>query len=146
VCAIQTHIHTTRSALFPQPEIKTDVSAVAKDQRTSVSFDRQEARFVGLDEPTLHTLKKSYPTINVESELEKMVAWLLTSPKAKKRKGNITFILNWLNNASPSPLFKSAEQTQEVNADLPLDPMLDHYLRDLWKGREYLLELNKKKS
>lgn len=117
-----------------------------KDCRASVCFDRKEARFVGLEGIPLEQLRKSFPTINIESELEKMTVWLLHSPKGKRRKGNINFIMNWLNNASVSSSPHKTEEKQEVKNDLSLPTLFDQYLSDLWKGKEYILELNKRKS
>lgn len=118
---------------------------MAKENRTSVYFDRETLQFVGLDVVQMQQLKDTYKGVNVDVEFKKMVLWL-TSSKGMKRKGNIGFILNWLNNASPQgTVSPTTEQFDLWNEDSPLRPLMENYLRDLWKGREHILELNKRK-
>ncbi len=114
---------------------------VAKDKRTSVYFDREKLTFVGLDKAQIKQLKDTYKGIDVDSELKKMGLWL-TSSKGNKRKGNIGFILNWLNNASPETTAKINQQLDLYEVDSPLRPLLQEYLQDLWKDREHILEFN----
>lgn len=115
---------------------------VAKDKRTSVYFDRVTLQFIGLESAVIKQLKETYKGIDVDSELKKMSLWL-TSSKGKKRKGNIGFILNWLNNASPSEAPTVSEQLDMLDQDTPLRPLLQEYLQDLWKDREHILEFNR---
>lgn len=115
---------------------------MAKDKRTSVYFDRDKLHFVGLEDAHIKQLKETYKGIDVESELKKMVLWLISS-KGKKRKGNIGFILNWLNNASPSTAPSVSEQFDLMEQDTPLRPLIQEYLKELWKGKEHILEFNK---
>lgn len=115
---------------------------MAKNKSTSVYFDREKLCFVGLEDAHLKRLREIYKGIDVNSELKKMGLWL-TSSKGIRRKGDIGFILNWLNNASPSNQFPSTNQNQDfIEYDSPLRPLLLDYLADLWKGKEQLLEFN----
>ncbi len=119
---------------------------VAKDKSTSVYFDRERLQFVGLEAAELKRLRETYKGVDVDSELKKMSLWL-TSPKGKKRKGNIGFILNWLNKASPSIASPTiSEELDLYEFDSPLRPLLLDYLKDLWKGKEHILEFNKIKK
>lgn len=116
---------------------------MAKDKRTSVYFDREKLAFINLEDAHIKHLQEIYKSVNVESELKKMGLWLLSS-KGSKRKGNIGFILNWLNNASPDS--KVPTTTQQLNLyeyDSPLRPLIHEYLKELWKDREHILEFNK---
>ncbi len=113
---------------------------VAKEKRTSVYFDRDKSQFANVDEALIGRLKDMYPGINVSLELKKMCLWLL-SPKGLKSKGTINFITNWLGNA---PVTKTTEP--EIELDTPLRPELNAYLKELWKGKEYLLTINKRKN
>jgi hypothetical protein len=114
---------------------------VAKDKRTSVYFDRETLKFVGIDDAVKKQLKETYKGIDVDSELNKMAIWL-TSSKGKKRKGNIGFVMNWLNNASPSTAPTIKEHYDLLESDSPLASLLQDYLKDLWKNREHILEFN----
>jgi hypothetical protein len=88
-------------------------------------------------------LRESYKGIDVANELNKMKFWLL-SPKGASRKGSINFIINWLNNALDSKPAQSVQNYEETPSSLR--PYLDEYLKELWKGREHILEMNKRRS
>jgi hypothetical protein len=118
---------------------------VDKDKRTSVYFDREKLQFIGLEEAHMKQLKDAYKGVDVDIELKKMGLWLI-SPRGKKRKGNIGFIINWLNNASPSQAPTNNEQLDLYEQNSPLRPLLDAYLKEVWKGREHILEFNKIKK
>lgn len=133
--------HYQKYVIIPRPKILT-CEYVAKDKSTSVYFDREKLLFVNLEDAYLKQLKETYKGVDVDSELKKMGLWLLSS-KGNKRKGNIGFIINWLNNASPS----TTQAPQEpIEQDTPLRPYLNEYLKELWKGREHILELNTRRK
>lgn len=117
---------------------------MAKDKGTSVYFDRDKLHFIGLDTAHLQQLKDTYPTVDVESELKKMGLWL-TSSKGTKRKGNIGFIINWLNNASPKTPIE--QEPDLLEQDTPLRPWFDTYLKELWDKNNalHILEMNKRR-
>lgn len=115
---------------------------MAKEKRASVFFNRETFEFVGLKEDYINQLKSTYIGIDVDKELKKMGLWL-ASPKGDKRKGDTGFILNWLNNASPSKALLCSQQSESDQHDCPLRPFINDYLKDLWKGREHILEFNK---
>lgn len=113
---------------------------MAKDKRTSVYFDREANKFRGLDSQILKQLEETYDGIDIAYELGKMNLWLL-SEKGRKRKGNIGFILNWLNNATPMPPTIN-EQFDLMQSESPLGHLVREYLMDLWKDKEHILEFN----
>jgi hypothetical protein len=134
--------HYQKYVIIPSLKNLYEVN-VAKEKSTSVYFDREKLQFVGFEDAQLKQLKETYKGVDVDSELKKMSLWL-TSPKGKKRKGNIGFILNWLNKASPSASSPTVnEELDPYVLDSPLKPLLLDYLKDLWKGREHILEFNK---
>jgi hypothetical protein len=106
---------------------------MAKGKKNLVHFDRQNNCFVGIDPACMEELRKQYPEKDVHMELIKMKNWLLT-PKGKDLVGSINFIRNWLS--------KTFENKPAIEYDTPLRPLLNDYLKDLWKGREHILELN----
>jgi hypothetical protein len=113
---------------------------MAKDKSSSVYFDRDNNKFYGLDSQIINQLEETYDGIDINNELKKMGLWLL-SDKGKRRKGNIGFILNWLNNATPMPPTNS-EQLDLMQSNSPLGHLVRDYLMDLWKNREHILEFN----
>jgi hypothetical protein len=113
--------------------------------KESIYFDRSTSQFLGTKE-AIKQLHDTYKGIDVTCELNKMALWL-NSSKGLRRKGNIAFIMNWLNNATPSTAI--AERTDPI--DTTLEPIMNDYRKDLWKEREHILEFNtfrrqKKKS
>jgi hypothetical protein len=110
---------------------------MAKD---SVHFDRQCNSFVGLDSQVLVQLRETFVGVDIDQELKKMCIWL-QSDKGKRRKGNIGFIMNWLNNATPMPP-TDAEHLNLMQSQSPLGHLVRSYLQELWKDREHIFELN----
>lgn len=113
---------------------------MAKDKRTSVYFDREANKFQGVDSQILKQLEETYDGIDVPGEIKKMQLWLM-SDKGKRRKGNIGFILNWLNNATPMPP-TTTEHLDLMQSDSPLGRVVREYLMDLWKDKEHILTFN----
>lgn len=113
---------------------------MAKDKRTSVYFDREKLEFVGLDDVVKKQLIETYQGIDLDRELNKMKIWLGSS-KGKDRKGTIGFIMNWLQNATPSIPHVSID-LDLMESDSPLGLLLQDYRKDLWKNRENILEFN----
>lgn len=112
-----------------------------KDKKNSVYFNRESFQFEGLTDAVLMQLKEAYSAIDVKAELAKMCLWL-QSQKGKARKGNIGFILNWLNNAAPSKAPSVVNQISWYDDDSALSPFLREYLQDLWKNREHIFHFN----
>lgn len=115
-----------------------------------VQFNREHLLFSGLTEADIESLQKRYKEVDVRNELTRMIVWL-NSPKGSARKGTMTFIVNWLENA-----VETAVRLGEANSGSIADvlcqrhegaiEMLKEYLKDLWKNRESLLEFNTKSS
>jgi hypothetical protein len=120
----------------------SDGYSVNKDKGTSVHFDREKCSFVGLTEIDIKNLKDSYPGVNVEAEMKKMGFWLKSS-KGIKLQGNLGFIMNWLNKATPQANIPHSQVEIPVQQS-PLRPLIDLYNKELWKGREHILAMNKK--
>ena len=105
-------------------------------KENGIYFDRNSLKFIGIDETQLQQLQDTYAGIDITQELNKMSLWLQSS-KGLRRKGNIGFIMNWLNNATPSlPL------TKEEPVDVSLEPIMQEYRKGLWQGKEHILEFN----
>lgn len=100
---------------------------------------------MNLNEEVLALLRDSYKGVDIDSELKKMVLWLL-SPKGKTRKGEIGFIMNWLSNAPVTKKQQDVPTSDDTAGTSSLRPYLDDYLKELWNGREHLLLLNTRKS
>lgn len=102
-----------------------------------VAFDRKTFEFTGLDDKILEQLKRTYPHIYVEQELEKMKLWLL-SAKGSRRRGNLQFISRWLGRAEPS-------SPVALNNDQSVLRAVEEELASLHRDREWLHELNTKR-
>lgn len=139
MCVADTVSHYQKYIIICQKNLPCVI--LAKEKCISVYFDREKIQFIGLEGELLKRLKRAYPGIDVDSELNKMMLWL-TSPRGTARKGTMAFIMGWLNRLNPAPIL--AENNS--GSDTPLRDELDSYLKDLWKGREHLLEMNKRKS
>jgi hypothetical protein len=118
---------------------------VAKDKCSSVHFDRVKRQFVNLKEDDLVLLRESYVGVDIDAELKKMSLWLL-SPKGKLRKGEMSFIMNWLSNAPVTKKQQDVPTSDDTAGTLSLRPYLDDYLKELWNGREHILQLNTRKN
>ena len=105
---------------------------------TFVYFDRVKKEFEGLDEAVMAQLKDVYADINIDKELKKMALWLVN--KGKTRVGNMGFIMNWLNKATPSP--PSITRPLDMLEYNPLGALYFEYRKELWKDKEHILEFN----
>lgn len=111
---------------------------MARKKDNSVHFDRESRSFVNISPEIRSDLDKSFPEVDIEAELTKMKYWLL-SDKGAKRKGEIIFITRWLSNAPVSMKQLPPKEHKETS----IRPILNDYLKELWTGREFLLDLNK---
>ncbi len=116
---------------------------MAKEKRASVYFDRETLSFVGITEPIKTQLSDVYPKVDIDKELIKMSLWL-QSPKGKKYRANINFVMSWLSNACPSQ--QNGEQYYIGSPNSPLVELVNEYLKELWKDSEHILEFNTKKT
>lgn len=55
------------------------------------------------DQEWLQTLKETYPSLDVEAELKKMKAWLLSNYPSRQKKNFKRFAINWLNKEVDKP-------------------------------------------
>jgi hypothetical protein len=105
--------------------------------KSDVYFGRSSGVFVGLNADLREELHRKYPLIALEKEFARMTSWLL-SPKGKSRKDTIGFIINWLNNATPSPSDAPKDAPNEE-----ISNMLNFYLEELWKAHPHLYMFNR---
>jgi hypothetical protein len=112
---------------------------MAKRKTTSVSFDRKTNSFTGLEGDVLAQLLATYKGIDVQKELGKMSLWLM-SDKGKDRKGELSFIMYWLNRVRAEPIVSQSDHSE---TNLPLGHLLNDYLTDLWKNSSHIHEFNR---
>jgi hypothetical protein len=66
-------------------------------------------------EPTVTDIRmmmRTYPNINLESELLKMEAWCYSNPgKRKTDRGILKFVNSWLSRAKPTPTIRSTRDS-----------------------------------
>jgi hypothetical protein len=105
-----------------------------------LALDTAKKRIIGLTDAQISYLKEIYSNVDVDQEIKKMAFWLMIPENLQKNVG-IGFMLNWLNNATNKPI-KQKAFLDLLQADTPLRPVLMDYLKELWKGKEKLLEFN----
>ena len=66
--------------------------------------------------------KDTYPAVNVEQELKRMIAWLDSNPtKRKTRKGVAKFINSWLSREQDrGGTYRNSEKRQEYDVEAAL--------------------------
>jgi hypothetical protein len=116
---------------------------MAKEKRASVYFDRETLSFVGIDALVKKQLSDVYPKVDIDKELIKMSLWLQT-PKGKKYRATIGFVMSWLSNACPA--HNTGQQYTIGDPDSPLVELVNDYLKGLWKDSEHILEFNTKRT
>lgn len=68
-----------------------------------------------LQDNDLIMFKQVYTAIDVDFELRKMIAWLVSNPsKRKTRRGVMKFINGWLSRAKPEPINQQQSQRQHI--------------------------------
>ncbi len=66
-----------------------------------------------LQDNDLQMYRQVYEQINVDAELKKMIAWLMSNPSQRKTKrGILRFINSWLNRAKPEPVQANTSQKE----------------------------------
>lgn len=108
---------------------------------SDVFFDRALGQFAGLTQERLSNLAETYPGVDVTGELRRMCLWM--KEKGQRRKGNMAFIMNWLSKATPT--MKVSIAVSGTPEDESSQEILNEYLKELWKDREHLLLMNKRR-
>lgn len=74
-----------------------------------ISFSFEERKFLHLDERDLLQWKETYPSIDINIEMKKMIEWCLSNEKkSKSKKLWRKFITNWLSNANEKAINQQA--------------------------------------
>lgn len=111
--------------------------------KQDVYLDRKTGQFANMTSAHLQKLAKQFPDVNLNEELDKMVHWLMTSPKGVTYQGNLQFIRNWLVRCT-STVRQNVEALTQQEAYIP--NAMEGYLDELWKGKQELLKRNTKTS
>ena len=75
-------------------------------KKPSLKYNRDRKEFENMSEEFLDSLKKIAPSVNINTELERIKDWLLTHPNGKRKKAFERFIKQWI---------KKAEDTIQYN-------------------------------
>lgn len=82
----------------PQEKIEEGDKSPSSARSEKVEFDAHRGKFNNITEQQLDLWRAAYPAVQIETELNKMAAWLVSNPK--NRKSNYPkFINNWLSRA-----------------------------------------------
>lgn len=101
-----------------------------------IFFDRTKNQFVGLTEDMMIELKKKHTQQDIDTQLDKMAAWLI---KHKRTVGTLEFIKNWLNRSYKPEVAVALPQPTKKQKQ---DTIYELYLRELWMNSEKLLSFN----
>ncbi len=71
----------------------------APSPKVNVSFDYQTGNFANVPQASLDKWAKAYPSIDVQRELAKAGAWMLSNTSPGQRKKHATFLNNWMGKA-----------------------------------------------
>lgn len=84
----------------PQPHINTEVGDKSPTSARSekISFDSHRGKFDNVTEQQLAIWRDAYPAIQIDIELNKAAAWLVSNPKNRK-SDYLRFLNNWLSRA-----------------------------------------------
>lgn len=110
-----------------------------------ISFSFEERKFLHLDERDLLQWKETYPSIDINLEMKKMIEWCLSNEKkSKSKKLWRKFITNWLSNAnekainqqayrSNSPVKSAAPSGDPVENKRIADVIASSYVSKAWR-------------
>jgi|Deesub1362A_J573_1020465.scaffolds.fasta_scaffold00107_44 hypothetical protein len=77
------------------PMLSFPVKKSKSSPQVSVEFDFENKTWIGITDELIEYWKKTFPAVNIQSELKKMGAWLVANP-TRKKKNYKRFIYNWL--------------------------------------------------
>jgi len=92
----------TKDTYVSFPELDKQV----QKSNDKIKFNRDKKEFENMSEEFLDSLKKIAPSVNINTELERIKDWLLTHPNGKRKKAFERFIKQWI---------KKAEDTIQYN-------------------------------
>lgn len=100
-------------------EGKEEIAVSASPQQPTSALDvKLPSRTIKMaDEEFLVKLRGLYPHLDVQTEINKMTAWLLT-PKARGRRMTRQFVVGWLNRIDTPIVQTKQPKTYESTADL----------------------------
>jgi hypothetical protein len=97
--------NTSSSSSVPnEPKAKPD----KKSGGGGIFFCQDQKKFMNITGEFMELMKRTYPGVDIERELLKMVAWL-TNPENPKRDGKQAFISKWLSKADIVPVQSNPE-------------------------------------
>jgi len=107
---VHEHSESKCNALHTSSSISTskDVDGANTDASPAAPKKRNVT-----DEEFLSELRPLYPHLDIEAEMRRATAWLLT-PKARGRKLTRQFLVNWLNRAD-APIMKDESQAPSAS-------------------------------
>ena len=96
-------------------EIKSNIMSA----KVKPNADRVHSYFISIDETLITTWKEAYPNVDIQTQLAKAKAWLISNP-SKAKKDFAKFINNWLSRSMEMP-------GQTVYAE-PTTPKVNNYV------------------
>ena len=91
------------------------LNQLAEFNQSAYKMPLKDGTLFELKENDLIMFKQVYTAIDVEFELKKMIAWLVSNPSNRKTKrGIMRFINGWLGRAKPQPVQSQVSQRQYI--------------------------------
>lgn len=93
----------------------SQVNQLAEFNQSAYRMPLKDGTLFELKDNDLIMFKQVYTAIDVELELKKMIAWLVSNPSNRKTKrGIMRFINGWLSRAKPQPVQQQVSQRQYI--------------------------------
>lgn len=91
------------------------MNQLAEFNQSAYRMPLKDGTLFELKDNDLIMFKQVYTAIDVELELKKMIAWLVSNPSNRKTKrGIMRFINGWLSRAKPQPVQQQVSQRQYI--------------------------------
>jgi hypothetical protein len=134
---------TNKNVKNDNNEKKEDIKPVARAKALRVIDDSPVMAYMPLTGSKQYELQQSqtdkwkelYPSVNLQSEVSKMIGWLDANPtKRKTSRGILKFMNNWLSRAQDSgqqyqPNNREPSQRTQIETDIFMDEVNDQYER-----------------
>lgn len=100
----------------------------APDDPAAILLPLNDGSDFPISESTIKEFSGLYPAVNVDQEIRKMRAWLLSNPKNRKTKSGIMRFVNaWLSKAQDQSCVQRQNQTGRTQQKHGLDRLRDMY-------------------
>ncbi|HYF35662.1 MAG TPA: hypothetical protein VD994_10260 [Prosthecobacter sp.] len=87
----------------------------AAQQRTKNKLELVNGRWVGVTEPQLQAWRDAFPAVDVDAELKKMAAWIVSNPMMAPKSQVGRFVNSWLTKCQNQASLRSIPFTPKAD-------------------------------